>query len=1166
MVEVSGLQLSASKSAQPQVPRPGDGAFLTAARPGDGTFLSNGHSRPARGTGRSGGVGVRGGPSNHRGRARGFAPLNIVYSNGQTAALSPANSNSAELNNNTDVSLPPSSAAQSTTLPQSSIVPNGHFAEVNGSSHGAGTAKANRARGGSGRRGARENGQAGPSRSDGDIDRTVPESSTTIASLDPSASAFVPRTSASQPASRTASPSRTNKPRKTRPPKKEPIQPAPQVSSRRAAFDLQTKLTATVSRSSDGNVERQEALHGQTEEYRAQQKRKVKEEKDDLVSRLTRGLKNRPFLECPICFNSITPAQQIWCCLPPEHVPDVSGESTPSPDVVFDAKRYSSCYTPFHISCIRDWANRSLVEDTERMRNFSIEDEDPSWRCPGCQKRRTDPVGGYKCFCGRLTAPPTNGAAPHSCGDACSRKRIGCDHPCSLPCHPGPCPPCQVALTVPCPSHHTRLTVKCALATTNNAALSPVCDEICGRQRACGNADHRCDLPCHYGPCKPCDIVETVRCFCGEESREAPCGWAQENAQLCQREPEDGEKGFWKGRFSCGKPCDRMFDCGIHPCEETCHSHPIFPVPCPNSPSVITTCPCGSTPLSALPGYPRPDCLAPIPTCSEPCPKVRPCGHTCPRKCHRGECPPCHEEVVRPCRCGESVLVVSCDELRERAESGEGDLTCERVCKALRSCGRHECGRVCCPLSYQAKNRKDRKKEDAHLGNREEDDLHACPLTCGKLLSCGIHTCSRKDHRGACGRCLQASYDELICHCGHTVVYPPIACGTTIDCIYPCARPPPECGHPKTPHNCHEAPECPPCPYLSTRPCACGKDPAVKNVRCSAERVSCGQVCGEPLACGYHRCEKSCHRPGECGSCTQVCNKPKRICRHPCTAPCHAPARCPENEPCQAIVTQSCACGNLQSRSSCGASTSKPTSRETVVLKCNSECAIKQRNARLADALGIAPKERVTQEWSEDMKTFAFANHAFVKMVEGTFRDFFQSTRQTAILPHMPQSKRVFVLSLADAYRLGRELIDQEPNRSVQIRRRIDTRIPQPLLSASVPPPSAKPSLGGLTIMRSAGAWGGGGGGAGVGSGGWGSASVGGIKGGTAAAVVAGERPSRAATPIAPVLQQPARNGTSTPTPLATSTPHVQPTGTAIGRARVGEIGVVEDDDWDRDD
>lgn len=290
--------------------------------------------------------------------------------------------------------------------------------------------------------------------------------------------------------------------------------------------------------------------------------------------------------------------------------------------------------------------------------------------------------------------------------------------------------------------------------------------------------------------------------------------------------------------------------------------------------------------------------------------------------------------------------------------------------------------------------------------------------------------------------------------------------GATINCQYACARPAPACGHPKTAHPCHEQEACPPCPYLTTRACACGKDPAVKNIRCSQDRVSCGQICGTLLPCGFHTCDRSCHRPGECEPCAQTCGKPKRICRHPCTAQCHAPTRCPENDPCQYLVMQTCACGNLQSRTSCGASISGQ-SRETTQLKCNSECAIKQRNARLADALGINQGDRGLTEWNTDLKEFATANLGFVKMVESTFKDFFAGQRQTQILPHMPASKRTFVVALADVYHLGRELIDQEPNRSVQIRRRIDTRIPNPLLSSIIPAPSATAKLANLRTTTS---------------------------------------------------------------------------------------------------
>lgn len=87
----------------------------------------------------------------------------------------------------------------------------------------------------------------------------------------------------------------------------------------------------------------------------------------------------------------------------------------------------------------------------------------------------------------------------------------------------------------------------------------------------------------------------------------------------------------------------------------------------------------------------------------------------------------------------------------------------------------------------------------------------------------------------------------MICHCGQTIIEPPVPCGTRISCSYPCSRPPPPCGHPKSPHSCHEDPTpCPPCPFLTSKVCACGKN-TVPNIRCSQEKVSCGTACGKSV-------------------------------------------------------------------------------------------------------------------------------------------------------------------------------------------------------------------------------------------------------------------------------------------------------------------------------
>jgi transcriptional repressor NF-X1 len=166
-----------------------------------------------------------------------------------------------------------------------------------------------------------------------------------------------------------------------------------------------------------------------------------------------------------------------------------------------------------------------------------------------------------------MTNPPTNTIAPHSCQDICSRKRHTCSHSCPLPCHPGPCPPCQIALVVPCPSHNYPLTVKCHMSSNKQTSLTPVCGTDCARELSCGNMDHVCDSPCHYGPCRPCEVKEVVRCYCGNHDKQVACGWNKDK-ELYSTKMVDGVEEHWKGRYNCGDACDQFFDCGVHPCKE----------------------------------------------------------------------------------------------------------------------------------------------------------------------------------------------------------------------------------------------------------------------------------------------------------------------------------------------------------------------------------------------------------------------------------------------------------------------------------------------------------------------------------------------------------------------------------------------------------------------
>jgi transcriptional repressor NF-X1 len=99
------------------------------------------------------------------------------------------------------------------------------------------------------------------------------------------------------------------------------------------------------------------------------------------------------------------------------------------------------------------------------------------------------------------------------------------------------------------------------------------------------------------------------------------------------------------------------------------------------------------------------------------------------------------------------------------------------------------------------------------------------------------------------------------------------------------------------------------------------------------------------------------------------------------------------------------------------------------------------------------------------LTAFARANVKFLGLVEKSFAEFVESEKKTQVLPHMPMERRKFVHDLAMVYRMDAQMVDQEPHRSVQLIRRIDIRIPTPLLSSTIASPVA-PVLGKLADLR----------------------------------------------------------------------------------------------------
>lgn len=421
-----------------------------------------------------------------------------------------------------------------------------------------------------------------------------------------------------------------------------------------------------------------------------------------LVERLTHDLVTGE-ADCSICYESITRTSRIHSC--------------------------STCFTPFHLKCISAWGTTSVASAAEKARLLATRDPrnppDPStleghWSCPNCATRFTpsDIPTKYKCFCGRFNdpQPPPKGstATPHSCAKPCKKPRpIGCRHPCSLLCHPGPCPPCTVVLNEKCHCEKRTLGIRCS-ALNDGKMETESSREFKENLKSCGEEHgkllscelHRCREKCHKGDCGECREEREKKCFCGKETKEEACGRTrvEDRVEGCTvPSNEVATSPRWTGEFDCGAVCAAPFDCGNHVCEQLCHPHTsTLPLPCPRSPSQVTSCPCGNTPLSSLLNSPRIDCLAPIPTCSKICNKPFSfCGHSCQLQCHTGPCPPCTTSIPLVCRCGSSKTTRQCGTPLVDEQGQEVEYTCNRVCRAMRSCGRHVCARVCCPLSYQ---------------------------------------------------------------------------------------------------------------------------------------------------------------------------------------------------------------------------------------------------------------------------------------------------------------------------------------------------------------------------------------------------------------------------------------------------------------------------------
>ncbi|KAK6509089.1 FKBP12-associated protein [Arthrobotrys musiformis] len=707
--------------------------------------------------------------------------------------------------------------------------------------------------------------------------------------------------------------------------------------------------------------------------------------------------------ECMICYSSVTRKSKVWDC--------------------------STCYAVFHLHCIKKWAKQAL--DVPSASNDEIVPQ-RTWRCPGCQSTSTEAPERYTCWCGKTDSPEVaRFVPPHSCGQTCNKPReppaagktSACPHGCDLQCHAGPCPPCSaMGPQQPC-FCGKEVSVKRCLDTDYENGWS--CGQVCGDLMPCG--EHFCERGCHGGVCGGCEVVEVLKCYCGETEKGVKC--CDKLVGKTSLEIVDGEEKIWQGFWKCERVCGKLFDCGEHRCEKGCHSTEEEEPHCPFSPDVIRFCPCGKTELGE--DKRREKCTDPIPHCDEVCGKTLPCGHECREICHTGDCGMCMQVVDIFCRCGKTGSRSLC----LQGDQGEKPM-CRRVCHTTLNCLRHECGERCCSGEQKAKERMAAKKKVNVRGRTEDfEPEHICTRVCGKPLKCGSHDCSALCHRGACGSCLEASFDELACHCGRTRIMPPVPCGTKPpSCRFPCQRSK-LCGHPNsTDHLCHLDDEaCPNCPYLVQKRCVCGRT-VIKNQPCYRDSVSCGQTCGLPLSCGSHVCLKTCHAEGGCQEpCTQTCKKSRPLCGHDCQDSCHAPFACSVNTPCPTKVTISCPCGNVKQEITCNTSMNNQHPKRPEI-KCIDDC----RRRQLAAAFNIDLEKKAAEEainaYSDDTLEFYIDNKVWCGGIEKMMREFCEDPGKVRLgFKPMKSHFRGFIHGLAEDYGLDSESQDPEPYRSVVV-------------------------------------------------------------------------------------------------------------------------------------
>ena len=179
-----------------------------------------------------------------------------------------------------------------------------------------------------------------------------------------------------------------------------------------------------------------------------------------------------------------------------------------------------------------------------------------------------------------------------------------------------------------------------------------------------------------------------------------------------------------------------------------------------------------------------------------------------------------------------------------------------------------------------------------------------CNNKCGKLLNCEKHYCADLCHPGDCSLCKLTAVEK--CECGAKERLT-LCSNVQWKCDTVCGKMF-SCGQHTCKATCHiSSPEgCGECPNSGNRTCPCGSV-TYSRLDCTDIPPTCDNVCGKQLACGDHFCSERCHA-GSCGSCKEPVRK-----RCPCARKTRL-IQCSQNFTCDLKCGKFRNCGRHQVR------------------------------------------------------------------------------------------------------------------------------------------------------------------------------------------------------------------------------------------------------------